>query len=116
MSFLGKLFGKDSVIEAGINGIDKVVLTSEEKTDAHLAFLKLYEPFKLAQRYLALILCTPYAVILLGAGAKSLVGYDVDAPLAILSGDPALIVGTILAFYFGGGAVEGILERRARKK
>jgi len=50
MGILSKLFGSDKIIDAGINGIDAMVFTDQEQSNAKLAFLKLYEPFKIAQR------------------------------------------------------------------
>ena len=62
MAFWSKLFGSDKIISAGINTIDKIVYTDEEKADNKLSLLKLYEPFKLAQRLLAVIYSIPYAI------------------------------------------------------
>ena len=36
MGILGKLFGSDKVIDAGISGIDKVFYTDEEKAENRL--------------------------------------------------------------------------------
>ena len=70
MSFLGKLFGSEKVIDAGINGIDKAFYTDEEKAEDAITriglkerILQAYEPFKLAQRYMMLIVGTPYMII-----------------------------------------------------
>ena len=67
---LGKIFGSEKVIDAGISGIDKAFYTKEEradddikKTGAKLLFMKAYEPFKLAQRLLAFMLGVPFVII-----------------------------------------------------
>ena len=48
-----KIFGSDKVIDAGINSIDAMFYTDEEKSQSKKDLLKLYEPYKLAQRVLA---------------------------------------------------------------
>jgi len=59
-----KLFGSNKVIEKigdGVyNGIDKAVYTPEEMIDNRLKSLAAYEPFKIAQRLLALVFTIPY--------------------------------------------------------
>ena len=60
MGLLARLFGDDKIIDAGINGIDAMVFTDEEQSKAKMAFLKLYEPFKIAQRYIAMTFCPAY--------------------------------------------------------
>ena len=51
---LGKLFGSDKVIGKAVdgvyNGVDKLFYTDEEKADNWRLAMKVYEPFKLAQR------------------------------------------------------------------
>ena len=50
-----KLFGSDSIVNSSIKGIDSLVFTEQEKSTHKLDLLKHYEPFKLAQRLLALL-------------------------------------------------------------
>ena len=109
MGILSSIFGSDSVIDAGINGIDALVFTDEEKSTAKMKFLKLYEPYKLAQRLLALILAIPYAVAWMITFIASFF-IDVTVQIAILKGDMFYIVITILSFYFTTGAGEGIIK------
>ena len=108
-----KLFGSEKVIDSGINAIDAMVFTDEEKSNAKMAFLKLYEPYKVAQRYIALILTIPYSIGWTIAFMASFYT-DVSVQLAMLKGDMFYIVITILSFYFTSGAGEGII--RAFKK
>ncbi len=110
MSFFSKLFGNDKIIEAGISGIDALVFTDEEKSNAKMQFLKLYEPYKLAQRYLALIYSIPYALSWLVTFIASFV-VDVTLQMELLKGDAFYINIVILSFYFGGGAAEGIVKQ-----
>ena len=110
MSFFSKLFGNDKIIEAGISGIDALVFTDEEKSNAKMQFLKLYEPYKLAQRYLALIYSIPYASAWLVTFIASFF-VDVTLQMELLKGDAFYINIVILSFYFGGGAAEGIVKQ-----
>lgn len=115
MGILGKLFGKDSVIEAGISGIDKVVFTDEEKSDAKLLFLKAYEPFKIAQRLIAMTVIPPYVLAWFITFGIRATGRDITQLLELLKGDMGTIVAIIVTFYFGGGAIEGIVSRFKEK-
>ena len=118
MGIFGKIFGSDKVIEKttdGIyNGIDMLVYSDEEKAIAmqkkqefYIKILKAYEPFKVAQRFLAFIYSIPYV---------SIVVYGVVMKDAVLvnSINDALGLQTIiiLGFYFGGGAFEGIVRAK----
>lgn len=111
MNILSKLFGSDKVIDAGINGIDKIAFTAEEKAEHKLLLLKAYEPFKIAQRFLALIFGIPYAAAWVVTFFASFF-IDVTKQLELLSGDMGLAVALILGFYFGGGMAESIFKAK----
>jgi len=108
MNLLGKIFGSDKAISKAIDGaydgMDKLILTPEERLDNFNAQLKLYEPFKLAQRYLALVFCVPYAVAWMLTFIASF-WIDTTAQSDLLSGTIGHIVLAIVAFYFCGGVV-----------
>lgn len=134
MSILGRLFGNDDVIKKasqGIyNGVDAAWFTKEEKANHFKKLLKLYEPFRIAQRYLALIICIPYsaiwvlcAILFMFAAVSNPCGVEdicasrhymeIARELAQfnhqnLSQQSFIILG----FYFGGGAIEGIVRAR----
>ncbi len=110
MGIWSKLFGSNKIIDAGIDGIDAMVFTDEEKSNAKMQFLKLYEPYKLAQRYLALIYSIPYAIGWLITFIASFFT-DVALQIELLKGDAFYINIVILSFYFGGGAAEGIVKQ-----
>jgi hypothetical protein len=110
MGFFSRLFGSDKIIDAGVNGIDAMIFTDEEKSNAKMQFLKLYEPYKLAQRYLALIYSIPYALAWLVTFIASFF-IDVALQIELLKGDAFYINIVILSFYFGGGAAEGIVGK-----
>lgn len=106
MSIWSKLFGSDSVIQAGIDGIDAIVYTDEEKAKDKISILKAYEPFKIAQRILAATFCLPYAIAWFTTFVCSFF-IDVTKQLEMLLNPVGLssIVLAIVVFYFGGGAM-----------
>ena len=110
MGFFSRLFGSDKIIDAGVSGIDAMIFTDEEKSNAKMQFLKLYEPYKLAQRYLALIYSIPYALAWLITFVASFF-VEVALQMELLKGDAFYINIVILSFYFGGGAAEGIVKQ-----
>ncbi len=110
MGFFSRLFGSDKIIDTGLNGIAAMIFTDEEKSNAKMQFLKLYEPYKLAQRYLALIYSIPYALAWLVTFIASFF-IDVALQIELLKGDAFYINIVILSFYFGGGAAEGIVGK-----
>jgi hypothetical protein len=125
MGIWNSLFGSDKIIDAGINGIDQMVFTDEEKSSAKMKFLKLYEPFKLAQRYIAMTFCPAYIFMWIVTGLLEVANIfiitfsdkslNTDVMYKLLSGDIAMMVMLILGFYFGGGAVEGVIKRFGKK-
>ena len=78
------------------------------------ALLKMYEPFKLTQRFLTVIIGLPY-IILISIGVSMLYfGTNVEnvrTALHILNESLGLSFTLILGFYFAGGMAEGIIER-----
>jgi hypothetical protein len=117
MGLWSKLFGSKKVIEGVYDGIDKSFFTQEEKADYFQKMLKLYEPYKLAQRLLALIVGIPYMIVYLTSAGLYVYGVvNIDSThliqaskdLATLNNDN---LGTpfaiILGFYFTGGVIEG---------
>ena len=134
MGILGKLFGSEKVIDAGIAGIDKAFYTKEEKAQDHLKqtgykleFLKQYEAFKVAQRFVAIILAAPFVVLhsliivlwLLVLIMSMRFGgeyYDfASQQLHLIAdmnnktlGEP---IAWVVIFYFAGGAGEGIVKK-----
>ena len=136
MGILSKLFGADEVVKKaadGIyNGIDKLVYTDEEKADMRLKaaqqflqLLKAYEPFKLAQRLLALIFAVPYVFVWIVAATLFVIGaiwpqygaaIEASKTLAKMNNETlGTPVAIILAFYFSGGMLEGVVRRIKQK-
>lgn len=112
MGVLGKLFGSDKVIDGIVKTGDALILTNEERLDWHAKFLKLYEPFKIAQRLLAMTFGIPYAIAWVITFIASFFVDDVSAQMALLSGDMGTIVMVIVGFYFGGGMIESFVSRK----
>ena len=107
-----KLFGSNKVIEKigdGVyNGIDKAVYTPEEMIDNRLKSLAAYEPFKIAQRLLALVFTIPYMLAWTTTFIASFFVDVADQQEVLLNGTMGEIVLAIVAFYFLGGVVNGI--------
>ncbi|MCW7556499.1 hypothetical protein NX722_28455 [Endozoicomonas gorgoniicola] len=137
MSFIGRLFGSDKAISTtadGIyKGIDAAFFTNEEKSQHFLKLLKAYEPFKLAQRLLALIVGIPYVLIWMTCAVMLVISAFMEpcGIEAVCSSNNVLEAAKtladwnnetlgfpfslILGFYFGGGAVEGVVRARSSK-
>ncbi len=120
MGFLTKLFGSESIIKGVYNGTDKAFFTSEEKADHFLKLMKAYEPFKLLQRFLALIVGIPYIIVYLISAFFFMYGMtldDIEKSMRLVQASKELAainnntLGTpfaiILSFAFGGGLLEG---------
>ena len=118
-SVLGKIFGSGDVISKGIDLIDSMHTSTEEeiaaKTKAKTDLLASYAPFKLAQRYLAVMFAVCFLGTFVLVMGMTLWGQgDIEAVKQVL-GDFYIgeIMLTIVAFYFGGGAF-GIVFYLAR--
>ena len=121
MSILSRILGSGDVIEKGLDLIDSFHTSDEElikaNTDAKKELLTAYAPFKLAQRYLALMFSFTFLASFLGVLVTSLTGYaDVEVIRQVISefyiGEIML---SIILFYFGGGAFEGIINKSKGK-
>ena len=105
---------KEKIVDGVYNGVDKMVYTEEEKKDNHARFLSLYEPFKVAQRYLSLVFSVPFALLHTLAFSLRMACWNdeaLQASIRLTQGDIneslGLIVLSIVGFYFAGGVVEG---------
>lgn len=121
MGILSKIFGSGEVISKGLDLIDSFHTSETEaieaKTKAKTELLTAYAPFKLAQRYLALMFTFTFLGSFVGVLVASLTGYaDVDIIRQVISefyiGEIML---SIVLFYFGGGAFEGIINKSKGK-
>jgi len=118
---LGKIFGTDKVISRGMDMLDDLHYSDSEKAEdrnkAKIALLKAYEPFKLAQRYLALIFTFIFVFIMLNGVLGALYGMvdmtNVDKAKEFAN-DMWLgeIMLAIVSFYFGGGLINSIKDKK----
>jgi len=117
MGIWSSIFGSDKIIDAGISGIDAMVFTDEEKSSAKMRFLKLYEPYKIAQRWLALVVSIPYVGLWFITGLIFIADIFTDKELDtshimnFLNGDMGSAFILVLSFYFAGGAIEGVVNK-----
>lgn len=120
-ALLGKIFGSEKVIQSGIELIDSFHTSTEEeiaaKTRSKVAILEAYAPFKLAQRVIAFAFTFVYLACFALVLGFTLTDQAADAEkvktvLEDFQVGYAMLI--ILAFYFGGGAAEGILANRRR--
>lgn len=107
MGIWSKLFGSSDIVNAGISAADKMFYTDEEKAEGKRLLLKAYEPFKIAQRLLALTFCIPYALSWFITFIASFF-IDTSKQFEYLT-NPVGIAGictVIVTFYFVGGTIE----------
>lgn len=115
---LGKILGSGDVIKKGMDLIDDMHTSTEEEiaaaSKAKQDLLVAYQPFKLAQRYLALMFTAVFLSMFVLVTVMTLLGHgDTDAIKQILGdfwlGEIQLL---IVSFYFGGGLAESIKGKK----
>lgn len=121
---LSKLFGSDKIVDGLIQSADNIWETTEEKSKAKMLFLKLYEPFKIAQRYALLLFTIPFVMLHIAVVVSWLVSlfvigdrvkynfvteqlHEIAHMNNLALGEPVL---WIVGFYFLGGAGEGMIK------
>lgn len=118
MGIFASILGNSDVIKGGLDLIDSIHTSDEEeihaKSKAKTDLLKAYAPFKLAQRYLALLFSITFILSFLLTLVLTLAGIgDLDALKQVLADFYiGQIMLTIVLFYFGGGALEGAMNAR----
>ena len=120
MSILGNILGSSDVVSKGMDLIDSFHTSETEaieaKTRAKTDLLTSYSPFKIAQRYLALIFAFTFVGSYIMVLVLYFMGRDIDAVQDIVETFKInWICLTIIGFYFGGGAFEGILSKTKGK-
>lgn len=124
LQILGNIFGTGEVIKKGLDLIDEAWTSDEEKaenkvkiieakTNAKATLLNAYAPFKLAQRYLALMFSTVFLFVMINGILGALYGWvDMEAVNEAKKFANEMWLGeimiTIVGFYFGSGVVESI--------
>ena len=120
---LGKVFNPEKLGDSIISGVDKAILTKEERMDYAEKFLVLYEPYKLAQRIIAILFISVYLLVHIITAVAHIIYVLSEKPAkAIIElykynndnlGYPVL---TIVGFYFAGGLLEGVATKVKAKK
>lgn len=117
LSVLAKILGSGDVIEKGLNLIDDMHTSKTEeieaKNKAKIDLLTAYAPFKVAQRYLALMFGITYLLCFLIALIMTLLGYGNIQGIKFILSDFYIgeIMLAIIAFYFGGGLFESAKKK-----
>ena len=116
MGILGKLLGSSDIVSQGMELIDNMHTSDTEmieaKTKAKTDLLASYAPFKVAQRYLALIFGFTFVASYVMVLVLFFMEKDITEVQNIISSFKIdWIMLTIVGFYFGGGAFEGVLGK-----
>ena len=118
LGVLGKILGSDSVIKQGMKLIDDMHTSTEEeiaaKTKQRVEIMQAYAPFKIAQRFLALMFGFTFLASYIIVLTMTIAGTgDPDAVTQVMeqfSINYAMMI--ILGFYFGAGAVESFQNKK----
>ena len=121
IGILSKILGSGDVIKKGMELIDDMHTSDEEsiaaKSKAKIDLMNAYSPFKLAQRYIALMFTAVFLSMFVLVLAMTLAGEgDIDAVKQII-GDFWIgeIMLMIVGFYFGGGLVDSVASAKNKK-
>jgi len=117
MGILNTIFGSGDVITKGMDLIDSFHTSETEaieaKTKAKTDLMAAYAPFKIAQRYLALMFGGTYIVTYVLVMTMVFLDKDVTAVKGVLQEFQIdWIMLSIVSFYFMGGLAEGVMGKR----
>lgn len=117
MGIISNILGSGDVISKGLDLIDSMHTSKTEeieaKTKAKTDLLTAYSPFKVAQRYLALIFGFTFVGSYIMVLILFFLGRDIAEVQEIINAFKIdWIMLTIVGFYFGGGAFEGIMRKK----
>jgi len=118
LAVLGKILGSGDVVKQGMKLIDDMHTSTEEeiaaKSKARIDLMNAYAPFKLAQRYLALMFgftfLASYIIVLTMTIAGTGDPNAVTQVMEQFSINYAMMI--ILGFYFGAGALESFQNKK----
>ncbi len=122
MGILSTILGSGDVIKSGMQLIDAMHTSKEEalsaKTQGKVDLLNAYAPFKVAQRYLALMFTFTFLGSFLLVLAMTLFGdvriHDIRAVIAEFYIGQIMLI--IITFYFGGGFLESTKWAKRQKQ
>jgi hypothetical protein len=120
MGIISQLLGSSDVISKGLDLIDGMHTSETEaieaKTKAKTDLLTSYAPFKVAQRYLALLFGFTFVSSYLMVLTLFFMEKDIAAVQGLITAFKIdWIMLTIVGFYFGGGAFEGVMNSKDKK-
>lgn len=113
MGFWSRIFGTGKTIEDRIGLIDAAFFTDQEKAKQAELLLKAYEPFKLAQRLLALTFTSVFLLLVVANMVLSF-WFDVTDQMKFVDSYLSIPMSLIVGFYFAGGAIEGVLAQKKK--
>ena len=121
MGILSTIFGSGEVIKKGLDLIDDLHTSEPEmvevKNKAKIDLMSAYAPFKIAQRYIALMFGGTYLLTYTLVIGMTLAGQDVTEVKGILQEFQIdWIMLSIVGFYFGGGLADSILRPKTQKQ
>lgn len=115
---LARIFSPKKLGESLISGVDKAILTNEEKLDYMQKMLVLYEPYKLAQRVLAIMFSGAFLLVHLLTAISHFIyvlrGFNPEKVISLYgynNDSLGTLVMIIVGFYFAGGVLEGTVKR-----
>ena len=113
LGFVKTIFSSDKalgLVDKVFNGADKLVFTNEERVEGKINVLKAYEPFKLAQRLIALLLVGGFIIGFLCALIFVCISFWNPEALKVVESVKELMVSTVVTpvsivvgFYYLGG-------------
>ena len=117
MAILKTIFGSGDVISKGMDLIDSFHTSDTEmieaKTKAKTDLMAAYAPFKIAQRYLALMFGGTYIITYILVMTMVFLDKDVTAVKGVLAEFQIdWIMLSIVSFYFMGGLAEGVMGKK----
>ena len=118
LAILGKILGSGDVVLKGMELIDSLHTSTEEelqaKAKAKTDLLTAYQPYKLAQRYLALMFASTFLFSFFLVLTLTLAGVGKTAEIKEILSEFYIgeIMLTIVVFYFGGGFAEGAMNAK----
>ena len=121
--FIKRIFNPKELGDSIISGIDKSFLSKEESVDYMQKMLVLYEPYKIAQRILAIMFSSVFLLVHFMTAIAHFVYTLRDLDTAKVTelyyyNNETLgqIVMLVMGFYFAGGVLEGTVKRLSSKK